>query len=252
MSKDAIIEDIKKAVELYELENQNVIRAFHEKAIEIYNYIATHPQLLKTIEPTYIVGVFYSYVEGALRDTDLSTIPVENAFYCFAKTIENDMSDWNEKQCAAVRLFILMCNNGCDTERIIGKVLKKNCTILAGCAYHELAIEKIIFLKDAIKHGIMAHCYSVFNNDINKSFLSNSQMNMLRYHVARVNNGNVPLSETMGEHSNVYYFNLWYDYLRKVIEFPQNTTVSRSKTIFRHTFAFPFWFCRKRRTSSGK
>lgn len=233
---EAIIEDIEKAVELYELENYNAIKAFHEKAILVYNYFAAHPQLLETIEHTYIVGVFYSYIEGALRDTDLSTIPVENAFYCFAKTMENDMSDWTEKQCAAIRLFILMYNNGCDTERIIGKVFKKNCTILSGRVYHELTIEEIISFKDAIKHGIMAHCYSVFNNDINKSFISNSQMNMLRYYVTRANNGNVPLTETMGEHSNKYYFDFWYGYLREAIECKENAISSlRHKTI-KHIF----------------
>lgn len=104
---EAIIEDIEKAVELYELENYNAIKAFHEKAILVYNF-AAHPQLLETIEHTYIVGVFYSYIEGALRDTDLSTIPVENAFYCFAKTMKT-ICRIGRKNSVQLYVYLFLC-----------------------------------------------------------------------------------------------------------------------------------------------
>lgn len=224
-----VIKEVKMAVETFESGNLEV---FKEKAVLVYNYFATHPQTLGTIKNTYLVGLFYSYLEGAFRRTILSAIPVENAFYCFAKTMENDMLDWNERQCAAMRIFILMYDNGSETRQIIDKVFKKNDVYLSGYGYHDLPRKRIFELMDFIDHGVKAYCYSIFNSEINSSFLSDSEMHRLKYYVNVVNDGIYPLTKEMGDFSNEGYFNMWYDYLRKEVECDKkNISSLRYKTI---------------------
>lgn len=235
-----IIENVKEAIELFESEDQNSKNAFIKKAVSIYNYFAVDPELFSVIENTYLVGVFYSYFESFLRNTNLSLVAVENAFYFLAKTMENDMLDWNERQCAAMRIFILMHDNGYDTGRITHfEIFKRNSMKFFGTDYHTF-LKKINFLgfeeqkimrgkmenlqKD-IEHGVMSYCYSIFNSEINSSFLSDAEMHRLKSYVELENIEVTSLTENINDPISVHYFNLWYSCLCEIVEHRENITI---------------------------
>lgn len=143
---------------------------FIEPAVFVYNAVANNQNILKDCENPYLLGLFYSYIEGAFRDSSLGRICVENAFYCYMKCIEESESVLIRKS-AAMRMFLLMYDNGYETAGIAHSSLE-------GTWEYDWNVESKILLEK-----VKQHCYCIFSGDNNDVSLDTRSMDRLAGYV---------------------------------------------------------------------
>ena len=189
-----MLNEVKKAVQIIETGEREEIPIFEGMGVGIYNYFAPFTELLVTTENPYLLGTFYSYFESWLRENEnLHIIPVENAFYCFLKAMLDEHNP--ERVPAAMRMFVLMYDNGSGTGEIIHGLFKRICTMFSDydCTYEELMdyiqylnfedrkleLGKMMSRKNNIEYAIKSYCYSIFSNDQHHFFIDNDTMKRL-------------------------------------------------------------------------
>ena len=251
---DYMLNVVAKAVQIIETGEREEMSIFEEMGVDIYNYFASFQDLLLTTEKPYLLGTFYSYFESWLRDDEnLHIIPVENAFYCFLKAMLDEHNP--ERVPAAMRMFVLMYDNGGGTGEIIHELFKRNFATFSGydCTYEELMerIQRLNFVdrkfeqgkmmrrKNNIEYAIKSYCYSIFSNDQHHFFIDNDTMKRLNVYtknyyepiekkIERLENGlflnigggNVDVKKDIEEVESCnpfYCANALYDYLKSRI-----------------------------------
>lgn len=101
------------------------IELFKERAISLYNKYCSYPSPLEHNNPhPYLLGTIYSRMaQFYVYDINTFASIIENALYCFSKTIiESD--DIVEKQCAAKRMVLLLDDNWGFMQQVAKNFIK--------------------------------------------------------------------------------------------------------------------------------
>jgi hypothetical protein len=223
----------KKAIEAFD---NNDLSAFEEYSKAIFNHFNVYPSGLELEKNCYSVGIVYYYLEGALRDLDdAHRVCFENACYCFSQVIKSE--NVYERQCAAIRLFLLLHYNGSASFNLFYNILKENCQKI-----HEINFDTYLFRlnndKSAIRgevrqnvKKIKSYCYSIFVTQSNHSSVSANEMNMLNSIIMQDNYKETP--SIMGyKFDGEYVFQEhFYNYLLSEIRMEKGLRASRMSRI---------------------
>lgn len=143
------------------------INKFQHYAEKVYNTVALDIKILENIENHYLLGEFYSYLEGAFRDTRQGEICFENACYCFYRAIQKDKTSCT-RQKAAMRMFILTFDNGIGFSEFIGFIRRK---------YPLRTIKSNSELEQSFRTVL----YRIFENSTIHSYLDEHTMRRFNY-----------------------------------------------------------------------
>lgn len=227
-----ILNEIKKTVAYFESPVLGDMISLNKSAERIWNHFALDPNFLLHNEHPYITGIFYSYFELLFRKNEnFNVAAVTNALFCFAKTMEG--SAWNaECKCAAMRMFLLICDSAKSSLQILHDLFMKNCYKLSGYDYFELedniypnSQEILAYYPQQIYHGIMSYCYSIFISGMDYDALNLNAMERLKHYISALNSTSYPLTQQTMDFSSHDYFNLFYKYLMEKIENRKNRPV---------------------------
>lgn len=218
MSENTIKEIAITAINAFESNEDGSFEVFEKNAKLMYNSIANYPNILNDFDNPYLIGIVYSYLEGGLRDDEnIAHVSFENACYCFAKVMNNEAN--YEKQCSALRLFLLMWENGSGASALCHEVFKKNCQELTGASYDNFKstrsnLDLIKQTKSCILQ-IKSYCYSIFTKEPFHSSISSSQMARAKQYIQYDNHEEKPFTHEI--QSNKHFFDLFYSYLESQI-----------------------------------
>lgn len=110
------------------LNNENFVKDAHR----IYNEYVGFPCSLPQAEHHYLLGIIFSGFARYYEDNiDYYTCIMENALYCFFKVI-NESTSQSERQCAAIRMLLLIDGNDWVMKGITRKFRDKHCQKLYG------------------------------------------------------------------------------------------------------------------------
>jgi len=194
--------NVKEAINAF-IDEDRPYEDFIGPAIFVYNAVVDNQTLLKTYEHPYLLGLFYSRIEGAFRDNPLGKICFENSFYCYMRCIEESESIV-EKRSAAMRMFLLMYDNGYDTSSIAYSSLE-------GTWEHDWKAESRVLL-DKVKQ----HCFCIFHNNYNQSLLDDFSMNRLKGYVKMSGY----LNKEIDYLTTIYSWNMMRFYLQDELKNP--------------------------------
>lgn len=209
-------EHLQKAIEAFESEDPQSMDLFYTNAIPVYNHFAQFPDELGSIDNPYLIGIVYSYLEGALRDTNMADACYEKACYCFAKVMTTESN--YEKQCAAMRLFLLMNDNGMSAFELCCKAFEKSCLEIEGVFYEEFKVKAGLRLQkylNYIESCIKQYVYSLFVKAQNHSYISVQDMARVRMYINYGNYEN--FVETPYSLGPKFYFEMFYQYLKEIM-----------------------------------
>lgn len=226
-----ISNEIKRTVDYFE----NAVREngynVNKDVEKIWNYYAVNPDALINNEHPYATGIFYSYIAFVLKENEkFNVVAVANALFNFAKTMK-DCAWSTERKCAAMRMFLLACDNSRSMmQHIIQDFFKMNCYELSSYDYYNLMDNVYPRSKDIISHyhqqtfhGIVSYCYSSFASETDYNSLKADSMERLKYYINALNSTSYPLTRQTMDLSNDEYFKLFYQYLTREIEWRKNT-----------------------------
>lgn len=159
-----VLNDAVIAVKAFDSYDMNKFRYYAEK---VYNSVALDIKILEEMENHYLLGQFYSYLEGAFRDTRQGEICFENACYCFYRAIQKDETS-TIRQKAAMRMFLLTFDNDIGFSEFIGFIRRK----------YPLKTIKSNF---EFEQSFRTVLYRIFINDNIHSFLDEYTMRRFNY-----------------------------------------------------------------------
>lgn len=200
------------------LENEE----FKKKAHEIYNSYANYSCSLPRTKYPYLLGiVFAGFAKYYKGNIDYYTSIMENALYCFAKCMK-DSDSLSERQCAAMRLLLLIDDNDWVMKGIAHKFFEKRCQEL----YNSPSIvQQIIASKmepwtfeTDILVNLGNYCLEQSDAESVHSSISSSEMNNLmdKYNVR------FPLVQV----SPKQVFELFFDFILEYVSTPYERRVT--------------------------
>ena len=226
-----VLNEIRRTVDYFESAIREHEFSVNKDAEKVWNYFAVNPDTLINNEHPYITGIFYSYFEVLLReDKNFDVVAFTNALFSFAKAMK-DCTWGTERKCAAMRMFLLVCDNSRSMmQQIIQDFFRMNCYELSSYDYYNL-MNNVHSSSQAIIshyhqqtfHGIVSYCYSFFASETDYNSLKADSMERLKYYINALNSTSNPLTKQSMDLSNDEYFKLFYQYLAREIEWRKNT-----------------------------
>lgn len=155
-------------------------RGFLQKAHKIYNSFAAYPCSLPNAEHPYLLGIIFSAFAKYYADNiDYYTSIMENALFCYSKVMKTSES-CSERQCAAIRMLLLIDDNERVMKGIAHRFYEKKCLELYG---QPLMMQRMLaqgmdpwtFEIDILKH-IGNYCIEESSPNDKHSFISATEI----------------------------------------------------------------------------
>lgn len=145
---------------------------FLNKAHQIYNAYATYPCPLPKAEHPYLLGIVFSkFAKYYAKDINIYTSIIENALFCYIKVIKNSESI-SERQCAAIRMILLIDDNEWVMKGIARKFCEKHRQELFGFPFYD---ETYDYERDILK-SIEKYCNKCSSTTCKQSYISHAEM----------------------------------------------------------------------------
>lgn len=201
---------------------------FLKKAHSIYNEYATYPSPLPNAENPYLLGcIFSAFAQYYSNNIDYYTCIIENALFCFCKVIKESASTI-EKQCAAIRMLLLIDDNNWVMKGIVHKFYEKRCYELYG---QPLMVQQMLsqgmepwtFETDILKH-IACYCINESDSDCEHACISSIEMQHFN-NIIQSNKYNIrfPLVNVSADQ----VFDLLFRFIKDYIETPYERRITQ-------------------------
>lgn len=200
---------------------------FIQKAHRIYNSYATFPTSLPNAEHPYLLGiVFADFAKYYSNNINIYTSIVENALFCFAKVMKTSSSQ-SEKQCAAIRMLLLISDNDRVMKGIAHTFYEKRPQELYG---------QPLFMQQFIAQGMEpwtyetdilvnlgSHCIDESDSEEKKSLISKEDMDRFNNIVkSQKYKLEYPLVIVSAER----VFDLFFDFIAEFIKTPYERRIT--------------------------
>ena len=193
-----------KAINCFENLQWEFFTDFLQESIGSYNYYHRFlKKIIEEVEDPYLIGTFYSYVERCFQLEDKNCLfSIQMALYCFAKSMKSEFC--YEKQCAAMRMFLLISDDENVLDIIASEMVKNG----------SFDTSKVKSQKEFIQF-VKNYCYLLFMNNKDNSSLSAMDMMRLRSYISM---DKVDYSKVNSEnHLYEFCFNIFYENILEMI-----------------------------------
>lgn len=206
------------------LRNEEFVRDAHV----IYNAYADYWCSLPTAEYPYLLGiVFAGFAKYYKGNIDYYTSIMENALFCFSKCIKNSASI-GERQCAAIRLLLLIDSNDWVMKGIVHKFYEKRSMELYGAPLfvQQITASKLepwTFESDILRI-IGYYCLQAADSKTVHSSITSSEMEVFNHIKSKGKyDGRYPLVNISPEQ----LFNLFFEFITEYVKTPYDRRVTQ-------------------------
>ena len=208
------------------LGNETFVREAHE----IYNEYVSFPSSLPQAEHHYLLGIVFSgFVRYYEDNIDYYTCIMENALFCFFKVI-NESPSQSERQCAAIRMLLLIDENDWVMKGITRKFRDKYCQELYGVSLMHIQIMSQGLstpwdYEDDILRIIGCVCVDLSSSFSKKSSISHSEM--MRFNRIKSSDKYTYSMWGLAKISEEKVFQLYDDFITENVNTPYDRRMTR-------------------------
>ena len=201
---------------------------FLKQAHAIYNKYATFPPTLPSAENPYLLGIVFSYFAKYYENNiNNYTCIVENALFCFDKVMKTSSSQ-SERQCAAIRMLLILEDNYRIIMGMIHVFCEKRCQELYGnpLMMHRMLAQGMdpwTYEMDVLKQ-LGSFCIEKSNSCEKHSFISSIDMQRFK-NIENSGKYKMKWPLTMIPSENVY--KLFSDFITENINTPYDRRITQ-------------------------
>lgn len=201
---------------------------FLNLAHKVYNEYATFPCMLPTADRLYLLGIIFSeFAPSYSDDINIYTSIMEDALFCFFKMIRTSTSV-SEKQCAAIRMLLLIEDNDWVMKGITRKFRDKYSQELYGqpsfmTQMISQGMEPWSYEEDILRM-LGAYCIYVSDSNGKHSYISHSEMQ--QFHQIK-QSGKYELRWPLVNMSMDSVFDLYYQHIFEIINTPFERRITK-------------------------
>lgn len=203
-------------------------RKFLSLAHEVYNEYATYPCSLPTATHPYLLGmVFSEFACSYSEDINTYTSIMENALFCFFRVIKTSTSV-SERQCAAIRMLLLIDNHDWVMKGITRKFRDKYSQRLYGqpsiiIQMMSQSMAPWIYEEDILRM-LGAYCIYKSESDEKHSSISHSEMQQF---CQIKQSGKYEVRWPLVSISMDNVFNLYYHHILEIVNSPFERRITK-------------------------
>ncbi len=210
---------LQNAINAYDNGN---LKLFKVKAVDLYNVYCSPGKLQSEDKHLYSLGIIYSRLaQFYTQDKYFYPTIIDNAIYCLSKAIVKG-DDIVKKQCAAMRILLLLDDNWNLMLQMVNKFINANVEKLYNCPDVAFSImykrlDPLTYEKDVLRQ---LGYFCIYNSKLDNihSFISQQEMQHFNSLCKdeRFGYPEWPLTNLRGK----YLFKLFYEYVEQVVNAP--------------------------------